>query len=96
MDRRLFMNPALRTSVAAAAWARTGAFGARPPVLPQPRLPRPGTDVRGCRLLSLLTTPTASGLRCWNLIPLLTRSGQVGTGFGRFTIARGRMRRHGN
>jgi hypothetical protein len=36
MDRRLFMNAALGTSVAPACWVRTGVFGARPPVVPSP------------------------------------------------------------
>jgi hypothetical protein len=51
MDRRRFINAALRTSVAPAAWARTGVFGAGPQVLPQPSLPRPGNDVQGRRLI---------------------------------------------
>jgi hypothetical protein len=52
MDRRRFLNAALRTSAAAAPWAaRTGAFGARPPALPRPSLPLPGTDVQGRRLI---------------------------------------------
>jgi hypothetical protein len=57
MHRRRFMNAALSTSVAAAAWARTGAFGARPPVLPQPSLPSPGTDVQGRRLIISADNP---------------------------------------
>jgi hypothetical protein len=60
MDRRRFINAALGTSVAAASWVRTGAFGARPPVLPQPSLPRPGTDVQGRGLIIPTDNLTAS------------------------------------
>jgi hypothetical protein len=71
MDRRRFIDAALRTSVAPAAWARTGAFGARPPVLPQPSLPRPGNDVLGRRLIIPTDCPHRFKLKVLELNPLL-------------------------
>jgi hypothetical protein len=68
MDRRRFVNAALRASAAAAAWAaRTGAFGARPPVLPQPSLPLPGTDAQDRRLIIPTDNPDRFRLKVLEL-----------------------------
>jgi hypothetical protein len=78
MDRRRFVNATLRAGVGTAAWAeRAGTLGARPPALPQPSWPLPGTDVQGRKLIIPTDNPDRFRLKVLNSIPLLTRSGQV-------------------
>ena len=91
MDRRRFINAALRTSVAPAAWARTGAFGARPPVLPQPSLPRPGNDVQGRRLIIPTDSSDRFKLKVLELNPIAAPdSAKWELDMGGLRFARGR------
>jgi len=71
MDRRRFMNAALRASAAAVAWpARSGALGARLPVLPRPGLPLPGTDVQGRKLIIPTDNPDRFRLKVLEFNPI--------------------------
>jgi hypothetical protein len=71
MDRRRFVNATMRAGVAAAAWAaRSGAFGARLPVLPRPGLPLPGTDVQGRKLIIPTDNPDRFRLKVLEFNPI--------------------------
>jgi sulfoxide reductase catalytic subunit YedY len=70
MDRRRFMNAALRTSGAAAAWAAGTTFAARPPALPQPVQPFPGTDAQGRRLIIPTDNPDRFRLKVMEFNPI--------------------------
>ena len=71
VDRRRLLGVVLRASVAAATWAtRTGSFPARPPALPQPRLPLPGADAQGGKLIVPTDNPDRFKLKVMEFNPI--------------------------